>query len=193
MNTFFKLTVLLILTNLSFAQDKACEFEIDIVTDTSSTRVLKDKIIDESVFGNTTSFLTCKLFEVDGILGVNFQYLQKSKDFLSPICMDKNTKIFLELSNGKQVKLVNSTDLETCNELQYDAINKNNLRVLSGFFYFTPENFIDLKTEKVYLIKIAANTGDVNFVVKPELNSEIYKTKSTPDTYFIDNLKCLGI
>jgi hypothetical protein len=77
--------------------------------------------------------------------------------------------------------------------LQYDAINKNNLRVLSGFFYFTPENFIDLKTEKVYLIKIAANTGDVNFVVKPELNSEIYKTKSTPDTYFIDNLKCLGI
>jgi hypothetical protein len=193
MNTFFKLTVLLILTNLSFAQDKACEFEIDIATDTSSTRVLKDKIIDESVFGNTTSFLTCKLFEVDGILGVNFQYLQKSKDFLSPICMDKNTKIFLELSNGKQVKLVNSTDLETCNELQYDAINKNNLRVLSGFFYFTPENFIDLKTEKVYLIKIAANTGDVNFVVKPELNSEIYKTKSTPDTYFIDNLKCLGI
>ena len=193
MNTFFKLTVLLILTNLSFAQDKACEFEIDISTDTSSTRVLKDKIIDESVFGNTTSFLTCKLFEVDGILGVNFQYLQKSKDFLSPICMDKNTKIFLELSNGKQVKLVNSTDLETCNELQYDAINKNNLRVLSGFFYFTPENFIDLKTEKVYLIKIAANTGDVNFVVKPELNSEIYKTKSTPDTYFIDNLKCLGI
>ena len=193
MNTFFKLTVLLILTNLSFAQDKACEFEIDIATDTSSTRVLKDKIIDESVFGNTTSFLTCKLFEVDGILGVNFQYLQKSKDFLSPICMDKNTKIFLELSNGKQVKLVNSTDIETCNELQYDAINKNNLRVLSGFFYFTPENFIDLKTEKVYLIKIAANTGDVNFVVKPELNSEIYKTKSTPDTYFIDNLKCLGI
>lgn len=193
MKTFFKLAAFLLLTNLSFSQDKACDFEIDIATDTSSTRVLNEKIIDESIFGNTTSFLTFKLFEVDGVLGVNFQYLQKSKDILSPICIDKNTKIYLELSNGKQVKLVNSTDLETCNELQYDAINKNNVRVLEGFFYFTPENFQDLKTEKVYLIKITANTGDVNFVIKPTLNSEIYKTKSTPDTYFIDNLKCLGV
>lgn len=193
MNKFLKLAALLLFTHFSFAQDKTCEFEIDIATDTSSSRVLKDKIIDESVFGNTTSFLTFKLFEVDGFLGLNFQYLQKSKDFLTPICIDKNTKIYLELSNGKQVKLVNSTDIETCNDLQYDEINKNNLRILSGFFYFTPENFQDLKTEKVYLIKITANTGDVDFVIKPELNSEIYKTKSTPDTYFMDYLKCLGV
>jgi hypothetical protein len=193
MKTLFKLTALLLFTNLSFAQVKPCDFEINVATDTSSTKVLKDKIIDESIFGNTTSFLTFKLFEVDGILGVNFQYLQKSKDILTPICIDKNTKILLDLSNGKQVKMINSTELETCNELQYDAISKNNVRVLSGFFYFTPENFQDLKTEKVYLIKITANTGDVNFVIKPELNSEIYNEKSTPDTFFIDYLKCLGV
>ena len=193
MKTLLKLTAFLLFANLSFSQVKACDFEIDVATDTSSTRVLKDKIIDESIFGNTTSFLTFKLFEVDGLLGVNFQYLQKSKEILTPICIDKNTKIFLELSNGKQVKMINSTEVETCNELQYDAVNKNNVRVLTGNFYFSPENFQDLKTEKVYLIKITANTGDVNFVIKPELNSEIYKTKSTPDTYFIENLKCLGI
>ena len=193
MKTLFKLTTLLLCINFSFSQVKACDFEIDIATDTSSTRVLKDKIIDESIFGNTTSFLTFKLFEVDGLLGVNFQYLQKSKDFLSPICIDKTTKIYLELSNGKQVKLVNSNEIQVCNELQYDAVNKNNVRVLTGNFYFTPENFQDLKTEKVYLIKITAGTGDVNFVIKPELNSEIYNEKSTPDAYFIDYLKCLGV
>lgn len=193
MNTFFKLTAFLLLSNFTFSQDKTCDFEIDIVTDSSSTRVLKDKIIDESVFGNTTSFLTFKLFEVDGFLGVNFQYLQKSKDFLSPICIDKNTKMVLELSNGKQVKLINSNEIIVCNDLQYDAVNKNNVRILNGFFYFSPENFQDLRTEKVYLIKLTANTGDVDFVIKPNLDSEIYKTKSTPDTYFIDNLKCFGI
>lgn len=193
MNTFLKLTALFLFANFSFSQDKICDFEMNIVTDTSSTRVLTDEIIDESIFGNTTSFLTFKMFEVDGVLGINFQYLQKSKDILSPICIDKNTKIFLELSNGKQVKLVNSSEIETCNDLQYDPVNKNNVRVLNGFFYFTPENFQDLKTEKVYLIKVTANTGDVNFVIKPTLNSEIYKTKSTPDTYFIENLKCLGV
>lgn len=193
MNILLKLTVFLLITNLSFSQDKTCEFEIDIATDTSNTRVLKEKIVDESIFGNTTSFLTFKLFIVDGVLGLNFQYLQKSKDILSPICIDKDTKMYLELSNGKQIKLVNSLHEESCNDLHYDAENKNNLRILAGFFYFTPENFQDLKTEKVYLIKITANTGDVNFVIKPELNSEIYKTKSTPDTYFIENLKCLGV
>jgi hypothetical protein len=97
------------------------------------------------------------------------------------------------MANGKQVKLINSLDTETCNDLQYDAVEKNNLRILSGFFYFTPENFEDLKTSKVYLIKIAAATGDVNFVIKPELKSEIYKDTTNPDTYFINNLKCLGI
>ena len=193
MNIFLKTSALFLFINLTFSQDKICDFEMNIVTDTSSTRVLTDEIIDESIFGNTTSFLTFKMFEINGVLGINFQYLQKSKGFLSPICIDKSTKIFLELSNGKQVKLINSADLESCNELQYDAINKNNVRVLSGFFYFSPENFQDLKTEKVYLIKIKANTGDLNFVIKPILNSEIYKTKSTPDTYFMENLKCLGV
>lgn len=193
MKTIFTTLTLFFILNISFSQDKLCDFETNIVTDTTSTRVLTDEIIDESIFGNTTSFLTFKMFEVDGILGVNFQYLQKSKDILAPICIDKNTKILLELSNGKQVKLVNSSSIESCNELQYDSVNKNNLRVLSGFFYFSPDNFADLKTEKVYLIKITAATGDVNFVIKPQINSEIYKTKSTPDTYFIENLKCLGI
>ena len=89
-----KITVLLFLTQFTFSQDKPCEYEIDVATDTSSTRVLKDKIVDESVFGNTTSFLTFKLFNVDGFIGLNFQYLQKSKDFLTPICIDKNTKIY---------------------------------------------------------------------------------------------------
>jgi hypothetical protein len=193
MKMLLKITTFLLLVQFSFGQDKPCEYELDIVTDTSNTRVLKDKIIDENVFGNTTSFLTFKLFDVDGFIGVNFQYLQKSKDFLTPICIDKNTKIFLEMANGKQVKLINSIDTETCNDLQYDEIEKNNLRILTGFFYFTPENFEDLKTSKVYLIKITAATGDVNFVIKPELNSEIYKEKSNPDSYFINNLKCLGI
>ena len=52
---------------------------------------------------------------------------------------------------------------------------------------------INLQDRKVYLIKIAAATGDVDFVIKPELNSEIYKEKSNPDSYFINYFKCLGI
>ena len=145
MNTIFKLAALFLFSNLLFSQEKICDFETNIVTDTSSTRVLTDEIIDESIFGNTTSFLTFKMFEVDGVLGINFQYLQKSKDFLTPICIDKNTKIFLQLSNGKEVKLINAIDQENCTTLNYDPETKNNIRVLNGYFNFTKENF-----EKAY-------------------------------------------
>jgi hypothetical protein len=62
MKIFLKITTLLLFFNVSFSQEKLCDFEINTVTDTSSTRVLTDEIIDENVFGNTTSFLTFKMY-----------------------------------------------------------------------------------------------------------------------------------
>lgn len=193
MKSYIKIIILLFISNISFSQTEGCDFEVNEVTnDTTFTVISKERIVDESIFGNTTSALTFKLFNINGQFGLYFQYVQKSKNLVPPTCIDKNSKMYLDLSNGKQVKLVNSLDYEVCNEILFDEVNKNNIRILDGYFYFTPENFELLKTEKVYLIKITAATGDINFVIKPELQSEIYKTKTTPDTYFKDNLKCFG-
>lgn len=193
MKSYIKFAILLFISNFAFSQEANCEYEInESKNDTTYTVITKERIVDENIFGNTTSALTFKLFSVNGQFGLFFQYLQKSKDLIPPICIDENTKLYLDLSNGKQVKLINSQNTEVCNEILYDEVNKNNIRILDGYFYFTPENFELLKTEKVYLIRITASTGDINFVIKPELQSEIYKTKTTPDTYFKDNLKCFG-
>ncbi|MFY8096265.1 MAG: hypothetical protein ACOVMH_00485 [Flavobacterium sp.] len=184
---------LLIFSTNSFAQNKDCLFEVNEETDSTYTKVLPEKIIYESVFGSTTRFLSFKLYNIDGIMGLNFQYVQKSMNFLSSTCIDKDTKIYLQLSNGKEVKLINSLDQETCNSLNIDPISKNNIRVLNGYFNFTKENFEYLKTEKVYLVRIVTITGEERFIINSELKSEINKETSHPDQFFIEYLPCFGI
>lgn len=178
--------------HFSFAQTKNCDFEINDVTDTTSVKVLSEKIMNENIFGETTNVLIFKLYELDGILGLYFQYVQKSKNFLSPYCMDKNTKAYLELNNGKQVKLINSISDETCNTLDFDPIEKNNLRILKGFFNFTKENFEYLKTEKVMLFRIESEIGNLSFVLTSKIDSEIVKKSFNPEQFFIEALPCFG-
>lgn len=184
---------LLIFSTSSFAQSRDCMFEVNEETDSTYTKVLPEKIIYESVFGSTTRFLSFKLYNIDGIMGLNFQYVQKSMNFLSSTCIDKDTKIYLQLSNGKEVKLINYLDQETCNSLNIDPISKNNIRVLNGYFNFTKENFEYLKTEKVYLVRIVTITGEERFIINSELKSEINKETSHPDQFFIEYLPCFGI
>ena len=62
MKLALKITVLLFLTQFSFSQEKTCEYEIDILTDTSSTRVLKDKIIrSDNILDSNVYYEECKL------------------------------------------------------------------------------------------------------------------------------------
>ncbi|WP_396188369.1 hypothetical protein [Flavobacterium sp.] len=183
----------LIFTTCSFAQSKDCIFEVNEETDSTYTKVLPEKFIYESVFGSTTRFLSFKLYNIDGIMGLNIQYVQKSMNFLTSTCIDKDTKIYLQLSNGKEVKLINSLDQETCNSLNIDPVSKNNIRVLNGYFNFTKENFEYLKTEKVYLVRIVTITGEERFIINSELKSEINKETTHPDQFFIEYLPCFGI
>lgn len=186
------LPFLLCISFFGFSQTKDCDFEINETTDSTSVKVLPEKIVNENVFGETTNVLIFKLYELDGILGLYFQYVQKSKNFLTPYCIDKNTKAYLELNNGKQVKLINSISDETCNTLDYDPIEKNNLRILKGFFNFTKENFELLKTEKVMLFRIESEIGNLSFILSSNLDSEIIKKSFQPEQFFIEGLPCFG-
>lgn len=189
-----KIIVILLVcfTHFGFAQTKNCDFEINEVTDTTSVKALTEKVVNENIFGETTNVLIFKMYEIDGILGLYFQYIQKSKNFLPPFCLDGNSKVYLELNNGKQVKLINSIKDETCNDLNFDSIDKNNLRILKGFFNFTKENFEYLKTEKVMLFRIESEIGNLSFVLNSKIESELVKKSFMPDQFFIEALPCFG-
>lgn len=185
--------LLLIISNLLTAQDKNCEFEVNEETDSTVTKVLPQRMISEAVFGNKTEILSFKLFVFNGNLGLNFQLFEKNSEFIPATCIDANTKIIIQMNNSKEISLVNSLDTEACNTLQYEATSKMNYRILDGFFYFIPDNFNDLKTEKINLVRIIGSTGERSFVINKVQTSELTKEISTPETYFMDYLKCFGI
>jgi hypothetical protein len=184
------LSIVLLFSFINYSQENPCVFDIENVTDSTSVHVTKDFFIQELVLGSMKEFTTAKIFEVDGRLGLQIQYLQKNENAISGICIDKTSSVVLDINNGKQAKLIFADEKEICNDIQYDAVQKLYLRILTGNFYFTQPNFEDLLSNKVSMLTIKATTGDVNIVLKSTLESEIQKTNSTPDTFFIDTLKC---
>lgn len=184
------LPLLFLGTFLSTAQVKNCEYEVDEKTDSTSFKMIPHKLISEKIFGNHTEFLFFSLISDNDIPMLSVQLLQKSKDFIPATCFNKNTKINLQLDNGKIITLISAND-EACSNLSYDTENQNNIRILTGYFYFTTSNYEDLKTSAISLLRLQFIGESKDYVVKTEMDSEILKVKSKPASFFIEYLKCL--
>jgi hypothetical protein len=59
-------------------------------------------------------------------------------------CFDKNSKLILQLNNGKIITLIH-IDQENCGTMIRDDKGFDN-RITSGIFMFMKESFEDLKT-----------------------------------------------
>ena len=186
----YLLSLLLLLTLSVNAQKKDCIYDIEEKTDSTSLKVLPNVLMHEKIFGNTNEYLFFALLNDNGTPILSIQQLQKSKDFIKTNCIAKNSKIVLQLMNGKIINLV-SSDEEACSVLTYDAKEKNNIRVLDGYFYFTKSNYEELKNSPISLMRIQFAGETKDYALKNELNSETLKTTSKPDSYFMQFLKCV--
>ena len=186
----YLLSLLLLLTLSINAQNKDCIYDIEEKTDSTSLKVLPNVLMHEKIFGNTNEYLFFALLNNDGTPMLTIQQLQKSKDFIKTNCIAKNSKIILQLMNGKIITLV-SSDEEACSVLTYDAKEKNNIRILNGYFYFAKTNYEELKNSPISLMRIQFAGETKDYVLKNELNSETLKTTSKPDSYFMQFLKCV--
>lgn len=184
------LSLFLLLTLSVNAQKKDCVYDVEEKTDSTSLKVLPNVLIHEKIFGNTNEYLFFGLLNNNGIPMLGIQQLQKSKDFIKTSCIAKNSKIILQLMNGKIITLLCS-DEEVCSELMYDSQEKNNIRILTGYFYFTKTNYDELKNSPISLMRIQFASETKDYVLKSELISETLKTTSKPDNYFIQFLKCV--
>ena len=186
-----KKTVLLILFLISstlFAQ-KPCEYSVNVTDSIGSYKSTKEHMIYEKIFAGNNNYIFYSLALTDGMPTLNINFIQKSKDFLKANCFDKNSKLFLQLNNGKIITLVH-IDKESCGTLIRDENGFDN-RVLTGTFMFMKGSFEELKSSPVNMMRIKYLIDIEDYVIKKEFQSELNNQVYQPETYFINYLHCI--
>ncbi|MDQ6471902.1 hypothetical protein RB619_14700 [Flavobacterium sp. LHD-80] len=178
---------LFLLTLTAFAQ-KPCEYSVNVNDSIGSYKVTNEYIISEKNFGGNSSYVFFSLAQTDGLPTLNLQLIQKSKDFIKANCFDKNSRVFLQLQNGKVVTLMHINQ-ENCGTLIRDSGIEN--RVNTGIFMFMKDNYEELKKSPVTMMRIKYLTDTEDYIVKSELTSEMNGKVYNPDTYFIQNIRCV--
>lgn len=181
---------ILLSVTISSAQNKNCNYDFEEKTDSTFVKILSEKLIHERVYGSSKEMIHFVLINNNGVPTLNFQFLQTSKDFIPANCLDKTSRIVFQLTNGKIITLVSNTD-EVCNDLIYNEEEKTNIRILDGYFLFTPNNYEELKKYPINLMRIQFVNGAKDFVIKKEIKSELLNTTFNSENIFIDFLNCI--
>lgn len=172
------------------AQQTDCQYSEVNEKAGEELKTTKDYLMHENVFAGSSTFMFFSLSNSQGLPMLNLQLLAKSKDFPKVHCLDKSSKIYLQLSNNKIITLICATE-EQCGGLVYDATEKNNIRVLTGSFLFTKGSLEDLEKFPISFIRVKYASEIVDYNVKKELQSETLGQKYNPETYFMKTLKCI--
>ena len=181
------LTLLFFSLNI-FAQ-KPCEYSANVTDSLGTYKLTKEYLINEKNFAGNSSYIFYSLSLTDDLPTLNLQLIQKSKDFLKANCFDKNSKLFLQLNNGKVITLLH-IDQENCGTMVRDDNGFDN-RILVGTFVFLKGSFEELKTSPINLMRIKYLTDLEDYVIKKEFQSELNSQVYEPESYFVNYLHCI--
>lgn len=181
--------ILFLLANLSTFAQKPCEIDTDIKDSVGTYKSTKQYMIFERSFAGNSTNISFSLTNTNGVLGLETQQMQSSSDFLKANCFDANSRIYLQLNNGKIVTLLYVGN-ETCGSLIRNDKNQN-VRIIGGSFVFSKENFEELKASPVTFMRIKYAGETLDYPFKTGFVSELDKTMYNPENYFINYIKCV--
>ena len=171
-----------------FAQ-KPCDYSTNVTDSLGTYKSTREYMICEKNFAGTSSYIFFSLLSTDGMPTLNVQLIQKSKSFLKANCFDKNSKLFLQLNNGKIITLLH-IDQENCGTMIREDKGYDN-RVITGEFMFMKDSFEQLKSSPISMMRIKYLTDTEDYVLKKEFTSELNNEIYQPETYFINTIKCI--
>jgi hypothetical protein len=183
------LAITLFFLSLSTFAQKPCEYNMNVTDSIGSYKSTVEYMMSEKNFAGSSSYVFFSLALTDGLPTLNVQLIQKSKDFIKANCFDKNSKLFLQLNNGKIITLIH-TDEENCGSLIRDDKNFDN-RVITGSFMFIKDSFEELKKSPVSLMRIKYLTDTEDYIVKKEFISELNNITYQPEKFFINTIQCI--
>lgn len=185
---YLLLTFFLTLHYMLIAQTSSCEYKININDSVGDLKETAQYLIHETVFAGHSKTIFLSLMNSDGTPVLNFQSLNKSKDFMVADCFDKNSRIYFQLSNGKIYSLIYATEENCSTPLRNEDYN---IRVLTGSFLFMKDNFDDLKKYSIIMMRVKYSGKAVDYILKKELKSEIIDGTFEPERYFTNYFKCV--
>lgn len=174
----------------SFAQ-MICEYSTEINDSIGTYKETKGYLMDEKVFGGKASYLFFSLSNEDGTPYLKVQKIEKSANFIPANCFDKQSKVYLQLMNGKIITLIYGQE-EVCGNLVSLQDEKTSSRILTGNFMFLQGSIEDLKSAPIWQIRIRYTTETADYAVKKELTSELLNETFYPENYFMDYLHCVA-
>jgi len=173
-----------------FSQSKTCQYELEEKTDSTSLKILKEQLFTEKVFGSKKEFIQATLLNNNGIPTLGLQIIEKNTIFIPTKCLNKSSKVIFQLENGKIVTLL-SINGDICSALSYIEEEKANIRVLNAYFVFTKQNYEELKSSPISLMRIQYTGESQDYIIKKEIQSELLKETFYPNRLFMDYLKCI--
>jgi hypothetical protein len=182
---------ILLIQSAAFAQ-KPCEYSSNITDSIGTYKETKSCLVYERIFGNTSQFIFLSLISENKVPSLSLEIIQKSADFISPKCLDKDSKIYFQLSNGKIYTLLNANEID-CAKLIYNPEEKVNNRFLKGVFMFKKDDYEDIKKFPIAMMRIVYASETVDYVLAKELTSEkINSPAFEPENFFIKNFSCVN-
>ena len=175
--------------SLLFAQ-KPCEYSVNVTDSIGTLKETKSCLVYEKVFGNSTQLVFLSLLSDNGTPFLNLQIIQKSPDFITPKCLDKNSKVYVQLSNGKMYTFMSAVDNQ-CDQLIYNSTEKLNNRFLSANFLFLKDNFDDLKKFPISMMRLKLASDTQDYVLQKELHPEKVEGIFEPENFFINSFPCI--
>ncbi len=181
--------LIFLLTITSNYAQKPCEFTTNVVDSIGSYKTTKEYLLYEKNFAGNATYIFGSLILTDEKALFNFQMIEKSADFLKAKCLDKNSKIFLQLNNNKIITFSFASE-ENCGTLVRDEKGINN-RILSGYFNINKADYENLKQSQISFIRVKFAPEVADFVMRKEFKSELNNEVYQPESYFIDFVHCL--
>ncbi|MGC4039925.1 MAG: hypothetical protein QM710_03790 [Flavobacterium sp.] len=183
------LSILILLAGLNATAQKPCEIDADVNDSIGTFKSTKQYMVFERSFAGTSNNISFSLTNTNGVLGLDAQQIKISSEFIKADCLDKSSRIYLQLNNGKIVTLIYVGN-DTCGTLIINDKNQN-VRVVGGSFVFSKENFEELKKSPVTFMRIRFSTETLDYPFKTGFVSELDKRMYEPENYFINTIKCI--
>lgn len=175
------------LSFFAFSQ-KECEYSTVINDSLGTYKVTKSYLLHQRIFGGTEKSIFASLINSNDTPLLSLQLIHKSSDFTPAFCFNAASKIHLQLTNGSIVTLVYAGDESCSTSLSNEG---KNIRILTGNFLFLKQGFEELEKSPISLMRIVFATETVDYIIKSELKSELDNISYYPETYFMENLKCV--